>query len=565
MKNPRAKYFGVLIFFVAVGALFPAVALANPTVTANGAAILPLASVGSALRATSTTITNPWNVQLTFDQEISNIPVVKDGTPNYSPDGFISDPFGNGTVQSLTDCGDGDLRTFCFTYAPPAGQPDALFWYFRISGAQDTSLEYVATTSTHRFIIDTEAPTLTLAALPNQVFLPTISGQAFTQGQPAGDLASVAIAITSTALAVPRAYQATVSGNDWSYTLLAGDELPEGFFTVTVQSTDLLGNQGVAASGTMTIDNSPPVITITSGPANGGYATSSPVVFGFSSVDVSSTTFTCSWDGGPPAACSSPASQALSDGAHTFAVRGEDAYGNNASTSRSFTLDTSVPILLEDTPIATTTDTTPDYTFSSTEAGSLVVGGSCSSVTTTTGVGTSTITLSAAVGAHSDCTLSVSDVAGNSATLFISPFLIEAPAVPATVSTGGGGGNGVQGGPLAVGYQTPSASPAASIPTPPAGTPEPQPLVLGNATESRPTLAAARAGTPSSDAPADTRTEEAPVPSLFDTSSPLAAAAVSSGIAPTWFTDPQWQLLLGGLIILLCLGGGWFLFFSKKP
>ncbi len=53
--------------------------------------------------------------------------------------------------------------------------------------------------------------------------------------------------------------------------------------------------------------------------------------------------------------------------------------------------------LTEVTAITTpTTDTTPDYTFSSTESGALTYGGSCSSSTTiaTTGIGGMTVTAS---------------------------------------------------------------------------------------------------------------------------------------------------------------------------
>ena len=72
-------------------------------------------------------------------------------------------------------------------------------------------------------------------------------------------------------------------------------------------------------------------------------------------------------------------------------------------------------ILKEVTAVETpTTDTTPDYTFSSTKAGTITYGGSCSSSTTVAVTGNNTITLNAlSDGTYSDCTITVTDNAGN--------------------------------------------------------------------------------------------------------------------------------------------------------
>ena len=72
-------------------------------------------------------------------------------------------------------------------------------------------------------------------------------------------------------------------------------------------------------------------------------------------------------------------------------------------------------ILKEVTAVETpTTDTTPDYTFSSTKAGTITYGGSCSSSTTVAVTGNNTITLNTlSDGTYSDCTITVTDNAGN--------------------------------------------------------------------------------------------------------------------------------------------------------
>ena len=72
-------------------------------------------------------------------------------------------------------------------------------------------------------------------------------------------------------------------------------------------------------------------------------------------------------------------------------------------------------------------DTTPNYTFSSTEVGTIEYGGSCSAGITSTVIGSNTITLNALSEAtYSDCTITVTDTFGNvSKTLTISPFEID--------------------------------------------------------------------------------------------------------------------------------------------
>ena len=100
--------------------------------------------------------------------------------------------------------------------------------------------------------------------------------------------------------------------------------------------------------------------------------------------------------------------------------------GKDSSNSSEDELDTAVVtadsnataielILKEVTAVETpTTDTTPNYTFSSTKAGTITYGGSCSSSTTVAVTGNNTITLNAlSDGTYSDCTITVTDNAVN--------------------------------------------------------------------------------------------------------------------------------------------------------
>ena len=91
------------------------------------------------------------------------------------------------------------------------------------------------------------------------------------------------------------------------------------------------------------------------------------------------------------------------------------------------TNDTTAPVIIEVTAVTTpTNDTTPDYTFSSSEAGTITYGGSCSSSTTSATSGNNTITLfSLNEGTYSDCTIRVTDSSGNvSNTLTLSSFIV---------------------------------------------------------------------------------------------------------------------------------------------
>jgi len=78
------------------------------------------------------------------------------------------------------------------------------------------------------------------------------------------------------------------------------------------------------------------------------------------------------------------------------------------------------------TTIGTTSDSTPDYTFASTIAGTITYGGSCSSTTTSASVGNNTITFNTlSNGTYSNCTIKVTDSAGNeSNTITITNFTV---------------------------------------------------------------------------------------------------------------------------------------------
>jgi len=140
---------------------------------------------------------------------------------------------------------------------------------------------------------------------------------------------------------------------------------------------------------------------------------------------------------------------ALTDGTYSDCTITVKDYAGNVSNTLSVTTftvdttttttDTTAPVLTEVYPVTTPTiDNTPDYTFSSTKAGTITYGGSCSSSTTSAIFGNNTITLvSLSDGTYSDCTITVTDTDGNAInTLTITSFIIDS-----TDTDGDGVGN----------------------------------------------------------------------------------------------------------------------------
>jgi hypothetical protein len=100
--------------------------------------------------------------------------------------------------------------------------------------------------------------------------------------------------------------------------------------------------------------------------------------------------------------------------------------------------DTTAPVISEINTVTTPTDdNTPNYTFSSTEAGTITYGGSCSSSTTSATSGNNTITLVALNdGTYSNCKITVTDSAGNvSNTLEITSFTVDTTDNTTSTST----------------------------------------------------------------------------------------------------------------------------------
>ena len=109
---------------------------------------------------------------------------------------------------------------------------------------------------------------------------------------------------------------------------------------------------------------------------------------------------------------------------------GGDDSGNDGGSGDYGNTDTTAPVIETVTAVTTpTSDSTPVYTFSSTETGSITYGGPCAtsgSATTNAIVGHNLIIFNTlSIGTYSNCTIKVTDSAGNeSNTLTITTFTV---------------------------------------------------------------------------------------------------------------------------------------------
>jgi hypothetical protein len=136
---------------------------------------------------------------------------------------------------------------------------------------------------------------------------------------------------------------ATASGPSFT-AQLDTSRLRDGARKLQATAVDADGNRTSSEQVAVTIDNTPPVATLVSGPdADPGIA-SSNVEFRFL-VDRDAT-WQCNLDDGAFGPCTSAVTQSysgLADGDHVFRVRGFDPVGNVGGLARSFRVDTRPP------------------------------------------------------------------------------------------------------------------------------------------------------------------------------------------------------------------------------
>ena len=449
-----------------------------PTLTDGNLSISGGSGTGGAF-ITGDTVTASWDNTASGD---NNSDTVASVTADFSA-------FGGGAAVAASNSSD----TWTATYTIVAGAIDST--NVNVSAtATDNAGNTTTTADTTNATVDNQALTVTDGNL--SLSGASGSGGAFILGDTvtaswdntaSGDNNTdtvAAVSVDFSAFGGGAAVAASNSSDTWSatYTLTAGSTTGSNL-NVSLSATDNAGNQTTQAdtSNATTDVSVPSVSSVTSSTANGSYnagdSISIQVVFS-DSVTVSGTpqltletgttdqvvdyssgsggttlTFTYTVQAGDTSSdldYTSTSALALNSGTIN------DASGNPASltlatpgaanslgANKALVIDTDVPTLAEVTAVPTpASDTTPDYTFSTTETGTLSVGGSCgtSSSTTLASTGNHTITLTQtdnttalADGDYSDCTLTVTDGAGNASTaLTITSFTVDttAPSAP---------------------------------------------------------------------------------------------------------------------------------------
>jgi hypothetical protein len=176
--------------------------------------------------------------------------------------------------------------------------------------------------------VDTDKPLTSLSTTPPALTNSTSTSFAFSAND-----------------TTPVTFQCRLDGGGWTpcTSPASYSGLGQGSHTFQVQATDEAGNvEATPTTYTWTVDTTPPVTTITSGPTQGITRTPS-ASFQFASSEAGST-FRCRLDAGEWLACSSPTSYTeLQSGTHTFSVQAADPAGNTDPHPPSTTFLVTIP------------------------------------------------------------------------------------------------------------------------------------------------------------------------------------------------------------------------------
>ncbi|MEB5754525.1 Ig-like domain-containing protein [Citrobacter cronae] len=249
-----------------------------------------------------------------------------------------------------------------------------------------TDLAGNTATSSLAFTVDTtlSVPTIDLtdasdSGSSNSDNITSDTTPAFTLGSIDADVTKVQVIINGTA------YDAVQSEGRWTFT---APVLADGDYSVTVQVTDDAGNVQTSTALTVTVDTrvAAPVIALSDDTGITGDNQTRDATPGFTvSTDPDAFSVMVSIDGGTPVAATKAAdgqwhidSTALADGDHTIVATVTDLAGNTATSSLTFTVDTTLSVPTIDLADASdsgssnsdniTRDTTPAFTLGNIDA-----------------------------------------------------------------------------------------------------------------------------------------------------------------------------------------------------
>ena len=157
------------------------------------------------------------------------------------------------------------------------------------------------------------------------------------------------VAVARVEFLVNGALVGTISASPYTYNWNSSTA-PDGPVSISARAVDSSNNAAVSASVSLTVDNTPPNTSITSGPA--ALVNTTTASFGLSSSEANST-FACSLDGAAFGTCTSPAAiSGLLNGTHNFQVKATDQAGNTDPTPAAWnwTVDTVPPAVTSTNP-----------------------------------------------------------------------------------------------------------------------------------------------------------------------------------------------------------------------
>ncbi|WP_019960813.1 beta strand repeat-containing protein, partial [Woodsholea maritima] len=424
------------------------------------------------------------------------------GTPQ------IALTIGSTTRQASYQSGSG-TSALTFRYTVQAGDEDtdgiavgtlaANGGTLRDAGGNDANLTLNSVGATTAVLVDAVAPTVTSLDVPSNGTYGTGQNLDFTVNfsenitvDTSGGTPKIAVYIGSN---VRTAYYQSGSGTNallFRYTVEAGEEDSDGIFVVTAATGDAtmrdpvgndanfsITNTGVNLLPGVLVDGTRETVSSVGVPANGTYIQGQDLTFtvNFSgtitvtgtpqlNLTIGSANVTADYVSGSGSSALTftytvQAGDTDSDGiavtslsANGGTLRG----GNNKDATLTLNsvgaltavlVDTTAPTLSQVTAVPTqSNDNTPNYTFSTNDTGTLSVGGSCGTSTSTTisSTGNQTITLtqtdnSSALsdGTYADCTVTVTDAAGNASTaLAINSFSVDTTAPTVALSSSAG-------------------------------------------------------------------------------------------------------------------------------
>jgi hypothetical protein len=263
--------------------------------------------------------------------------------------------FASSEATSTFECRlDGAAWTGCTSPVTYAGLADGTHTFD--VRATDSVGNTDSTPASYGWRVDTAAPETTITSGPAGSTNATGASFGFASSEPGSTFACSLDGAPFTACTSPGSYSS----------------LRAGTHTFAVRATDPAGNTDpTSASRSWIIDLTPPQTAITSAPSDPSGATTGDFAF---SADEAGSTFECSLDGAPFAACSSPETYtSLGEGTHTFEVRATDPAGNTDATptSLTWTVDSNPPdTTIDSGPESPTGSTSATFAFSSTQAGS---------------------------------------------------------------------------------------------------------------------------------------------------------------------------------------------------